>query len=332
VLRGHLTLRTVLHVGLEVFYLESHLKEVVLGVDSLRRCLEDRLGLGTRSYSDVGCQRRFPQTEGPDPEVVDSDDPFNAQEGVEHFVEVDVPWDAFHENYQGVPHYREGCQEDKDGKQESTHWVDNLPAWLEVDDESSDEDADTLYEVTDDMDEGGPHVDVLLWWEGAWGPFEVCHDGGRRVRGGARCRSVAVAPVTVPVLVQREPHYNIDNDANARRDKHDVGLNLKVHVDAPLNGQVDQDPSDQPDGEDGSEGANHLRPVPPEQHQLGGLPLSHPQGEQGNHEAGKVREEVGGVRRYRKTLGQVATYHFSYHEEDTEDARCDELLPRFVVH
>ena len=66
--------------------------------------------------------------------------------------------------------------------------------------------------------------------------------------------------MAVPVLVQAQAHYDVDEDAHPAGDKHDGGVHLKVLVDDPLHGHVHQDARHHPDEQDGDGGAQHFGP------------------------------------------------------------------------
>ena len=96
------------------------------------------------------------------PETVDLFDAVNRHEDVLDNIVLDALWRAFHEHVERVLEDLDGGGEDEKAEDEGADWVDDDPGGVEVDDDGGHEDAERLEEVTDDVDEGGLDVDVLL--------------------------------------------------------------------------------------------------------------------------------------------------------------------------
>lgn len=56
----------------------------------------------------------------------------------------------------------------------------------------------------------------------------------------------------------QEHSHDVDDDGAAGGDQHHVADDLVVVVDDPLDGQINQDACDHPDGHDGDEGSEDL--------------------------------------------------------------------------
>ena len=71
--------------------------------------------------------------------------------------------------------------------------------------------------------------------------------------------------------------------------------------------------------------------MPSERHPLAGRLAGHVQGKQGDHEAGKVGQEVGGVGGDGEAVGEHTAHDLGGHEEEAEDAGHDQLAPGLLV-
>lgn len=133
--------------------------------------------------------------------------------------------------------------------------------------------------------------------------------------------------------------HDVDGHGAGGGDEHDAALDLVVGREQALGRQVHQDPRHHPDGEHGQQGPQDLcgEPrdvtappgcpygagmlphgvagggcgvtcsVPAEIHGFGGGAGGHPEGEEADHDAGEVGQEVGGIRQDGQAVRQVPT-------------------------
>lgn len=162
---GRLTLQTVLHLNVELFYLQRAIEKVVLFVHPPGRFFQNRrrvhAGLckkknyktpfvitivgegarldynrgiigGRRILTDcqVGGQRYFVRTKRPHPEVVHPDHAVDAHESLQHVDEIHTFGHAFHQHDHGIPQDVECGDQHQNGEQERANGIDYLPIGL----------------------------------------------------------------------------------------------------------------------------------------------------------------------------------------------------------
>jgi hypothetical protein len=69
---------------------------------------------------------------------------------------------CLHENYYTVLEDWDGCEQNQESEYEGAYGVNDLPVRLDVDDDCSNDNSDTLHDVTNDVDDSSPHVHVLM--------------------------------------------------------------------------------------------------------------------------------------------------------------------------
>ena len=134
---GILTLVAVLHHGLELLHLKSHLVQLVLCADHARGLGQHLLRAPAVLDDQVGGERGLVRGEAPDPEVVDLADARHPEEDVPHQVVAHTAGGRLHQDPEGVPQDGECGGEHEEAEDEGAYGVDDGVLGLEVDDQSS---------------------------------------------------------------------------------------------------------------------------------------------------------------------------------------------------
>lgn len=100
--------------------------------------------------------------------------------------------------------------------------------------------------------------------------------------------------------------HEVHAQSDDRSDEHHGADDLEFHAYQSLDGHETQNPGDHPYEQHRRQGAQHLDPIPAERQGPCHRSRRHPDGAQGDHEAGEVREQVRGVGGDRQAAGQVA--------------------------
>lgn len=113
--------------------------------------------------------------------------------------------------------------------------------------------------------------------------------------------------------------HQVDNYSDGGRDNHDASVDFKFILNNSLGSNVTENAGDNPNEEDRGESTDDFGTVPTKAHLPGGWSGGHPNGEERDHKAGKVGEQVSSIRGNGETVGENSADNFDDHEEKTEN-------------
>ena len=145
---------------------------------------------------------------------------------------------------------------------------------------------------------------------------------------------VLMLSAQVVVSVARVQDFHLDEveyEAHDRDDEHDVPLDLRWHPEA--HGRLPEEPpGHDPDGRDGHQRSNDLRPMPAERQVLVRRLLCHGQSQNGNAETNQVTGQMRRVCENCDRTGHIAPNELRCNENRRHERNRDKLLLcRFIA-
>lgn len=94
-------------------------------------------------------------------EVINSLYTFNSQDVFTNIIDTNITWRALHEHLVALNKHVVRCEHDDDGEQVRADWVDYFPFGPNLNNNGSNEDADRLQQVADEVHHRGFQIQVV---------------------------------------------------------------------------------------------------------------------------------------------------------------------------
>jgi len=94
--------------------------------------------------------------------IVNLIDVIKIQHILEAFNNINVFRGSFHEDGNAISEDRDCCEDTQDGEDEGANGINNVPFWFEVNDNGSDDDSDTLDDISNDVNDSCSDVHVFV--------------------------------------------------------------------------------------------------------------------------------------------------------------------------
>mmetsp|Transcript_1001 Transcript_1001/g.2430 ORF Transcript_1001/g.2430 Transcript_1001/m.2430 type:complete len:206 (-) Transcript_1001:30-647(-) len=141
--------------------------------------------------------------------------------------------------------------------------------------------------------------------------------------------SASTVPMSSSASVENFTHDNVDDDAATGDNEHDFAIDI-FRMQHSLDRLVDEDPGQAPNEENGEQSTQNFCSVKSERHSGACGTGSNPEGEDGDHEACHVGEQMSGIGHNGQRVSVEATNNFSCHKQQAQ-ARGDPELSKGLL-